>query len=106
MKTKALRQLAGAFILLLTTTLAIAACNPTYQNYGQISECSGSIGSGQYIDRITWTCCDQQNTCTNGAAKRFYRTADIFSNSVTGVPCWKNPSNGYDTVHPCCALPD
>jgi hypothetical protein len=102
MKTKTLRQLAGAAALLLTTTLAFAACNPTYQTHGKISECSGSIGSGQKIDRITWTCCDEEHRCTNGTAKRFYRTADIFSNSITGVPCWLNASDGYDTEHPCC----
>lgn len=38
MKTKTLRQLAGAAALLLTTTLAFAACNPTYQTHRKKSQ--------------------------------------------------------------------
>lgn len=97
-------KIAIASLALFAVSLAIAACNPTYQNQN-VEECSGPIGSGQRLDRITWTCCNQVNKCTNGAPKRFYRTADIYSNSITGKPCWQNNSDGSDQDHPCCRKP-
>ncbi len=101
MKIKHQRLLGTFLVTFAAISLAISACNPTYDRK-TISECEGTIGSGQYLGRVTWTCCDKENLCTNGAAKRQYRSANVFSNSTTGLNCWKNAVTSYDQQNPCC----
>ncbi|MDH4387536.1 MAG: hypothetical protein QE269_02285 [Fimbriimonas sp.] len=101
MKTKKQRILGTAIVSFAAISLAISACDPTVGKK-TVYECKGSVGSGQRIKEIAWVCCDKMNTCKNGTMKRMKVTADLFSNSITGVNCYKNPTFVYDSVTPCC----